>query len=350
MKILGGSNGKKLMKKSWMMFLVGALLAAGSMAMPARAQNYLVYAVEYNQATNRFGTVDLLNGNFTTISSVGKTVINDIAYCPTNGTLYGISNTTALVTFNKTNGAVPAVANLSVSGIESLAFRPSDGALFGATSSKLYAINPTNGTATLIGSYGSPPNLGTSGQNIRFASDGNLYLSNTSTNTDVYRINTTNGAATWMGEAIGYPYLTLENASSNMYGVFINLGFVTNPAPELATLNLSSFVTGGTNANGSTHQITINLVGAGTNFPANFNFSGNVSQAVTNLTVPVSASGPSNQTAVAGSNVVFNTVASGTGPYNYAWSKNGAAMSSQTNSSLTLSNVTTNDAATYSVI
>ena len=264
--------------------------------------------------------------------------------------MYGISNTTALVTFNQTNGVVTTVANLSVSGIESLAFRPSDGALFGATQSKLYTINPANGTATSVGGYGSPHNLGTTGQNIRFAQDGNLYVSNTSTNTDIYRVNTTNGAATWMGEAVGYPYLMLENASSNMYGVYINLGSSTNRSPELVNLNLSSFVVGGTNANGSTHQITINLVGAGTNFPANFNFSGNVPQAVTNLTVPVSATGPSNQTTVVGSNVVFSTIASGTGPYNYAWSKNGAAISGQTNSSLTLNNVTTADAATYSVI
>ena len=348
---IGEANEIKVMKKSWMLSLVGALLAAGSLATPTRAQsNFVVYAAEYKQSTNRFGTINLLNGTFTKISSYGNAIMNDIAYCPTNGTLYGISNTTALLTFNKTNGAITMVANLSVSGIESLAFRPSDGALFGATSSKLYTINPTSGTATLVGSYGTPPNLGSTGQNIRFAQDGNLYVSNTSTNTDVYRVSTSNGAATWMGEAIGYPYLTLENASSNMYGVFINLGSVTNPIPELATLNLSSFVIGGTNANGSTHQITINLVGAGTNFPPNFNFSGNVPQAVTNLTVPVSATGPSNQTAVVGNNVVFSTVASGTGPYNYAWSVNGVAISGQTNSSLTLNNVTTANAATYSVI
>ena len=334
-----------------MWFLFGALLAAGSLAMSAQAQSNVVYAVEYNQTTNRFGTIDLVSGNFARIASIGSMLINDIAYCPTNGTLYGISNTTALVTFNKTNGAVTRVGSLSVSGIESLAFRYKDGALFGATSSKLYTINPANGTATLIGSYGSPTNLGTTGQNIRFAQDGYLYVSNTSTNTDVYRINTTNGAATWMGEAVGYPYLMLQNASSNMYGVFINLGSgASNATPELATFNLSSFVNGGTNANGSTHQITISLVGAGTNFPPNFNFSGNVPQAITNLTVPVSASGPSNQTAVAGSNVVFSTVASGTPPYSYAWLKNGAAISGQTNSSLTLNNVTTNDAAPYSVI
>ncbi len=337
------------MKKSWMLFVVGGLWVTGSLAMSARAQSYVVYAAEYNQPTNRFGTIDLLSGNFNQISSLGKALINDIAYCPTNGMLYGISNTSALVTFNKTNGAITKIGNL-VNGIESLAFRPSDGALFGATSSKLYKINPTSGTSTLVGSYGTPPKLGTTGQNIRFAKDGNLYVSNTSTNTDIYRINTASGAATWMGEAVGYPYLMLQNASSNMYGVYINLGSSTNPIPKLATFDLSSFVNGGTNANGSTHIITNNLVGAGTNFPANFSFSGNVPQAITNLTVPVSATGPVNQTVSAGNTAVFSTVATGTPPYGYVWLKNGLTIGGQTNSSLTLANVSASDAAIYAVI
>ncbi|MGA2786593.1 MAG: MBG domain-containing protein, partial [Verrucomicrobiota bacterium] len=339
------------MKKSLKLILVGTLLATGGLAMSARAQSNVVYAVEYNQSTNRFGTINLLSGTFTKVASVGSATINDIAYCPTNGMLYGISNSSALVTFNKTNGTMTKVANLSVNSIESLAFRPKDGALFGATKNALYTINPANGTATSVGSYGSPRNFGTTGQNIRFAQDGNLYVSNTSTNTDIYRINTTNGAAMWMGEAVGYPYLMLQNASSNMYGVYINLGSATNASsPKLVTFNLNSFVNGGTNANGSTNQIIPLLVGAGTNFPANFNFSGNVSQAVTNLTVPVNATGPSNQTTIVGNNVVFSTIASGTGPYNYTWLKNGTAINGQTNSSLTLNNVTTNDAATYSII
>ena len=76
-----------------MRFLFSALLAAVSLAMPARAQSNLVYACEYNLTTNRFGTIDLLSGNFTKISSIGSVLINDIAYCPTNGTMYGISNT-----------------------------------------------------------------------------------------------------------------------------------------------------------------------------------------------------------------------------------------------------------------
>ncbi|HTY87963.1 MAG TPA: YDG domain-containing protein [Candidatus Acidoferrum sp.] len=340
------------MKRSFITFLVvaGLVPVASRLAPSAQAQSTIVYAAEYNQSTNRFGTIDLLNGKFTQISSVGSSLINDIAYCPTNGLVYGISNSSALVTFNKTNGAITKIANLSVSGIQSLAFRPSDAALFGATQTRLYTINPANGTATSVGLYGSPTNLNSKGQNIRFAQDGKLYLSNTSTNTDIYRINTTNGSATWMGEAVGYPYLMLENASSNLYSVFINLGAASNQTPKLVSFDLSSFVVGGTNANGSTHQITVKLVGAGTNFPANFNFSGDVPQAVTNLTVPVSATSLSNQTTVVGSNVAFSTVASGTGPYSYSWLKNGTVINGQTNSSLALNNVTTADAATYSVI
>ena len=338
------------MNKSWMLVIVGALLTAEGLATPARAQSTVVYAAEYGQSTNLFGTIDLLSGTFTRIASIGSAKVNDIAYCPTNGTLYGISNSSVLVTFNKTNGAITKIANLSTNTIESLAFRPSDGKLFGAAQNRLYTINPNNGTATAVGSYGNAHNLGSTGQNIRFAKDGNLYVSNTSTNTDIYRINTTNGTATWMGEAVGYPYLMLMNASSNMYGVFVNLGNGGNSYPELASFDLSSFVAGGTNANGSTHQITINLVGAGTNFPANFVFSGNVPQAVTNLTVPVSATALVSQTVCPGDSVVFSTVASGTPPYSYAWLKNGSTLSGQTNSSLTLANVSTNAAATYSVI
>ncbi|MGA9779532.1 MAG: MBG domain-containing protein, partial [Verrucomicrobiia bacterium] len=338
------------MNKSWMLVIVGALLVTEGPVTTARAQSTVVYAAEYNQSTNLFGTINLVNGNFAQISAFGKALINDIAYCPTNGMVYGISNSTALVTFNETNGTMTKIANLSTNTIQSLAFRPSDGKLFGATQTRLYTINPANGTATSVGNYGSPANLNSKGQNIRFAQDGNLYLSNTSTNTDIYRINTTNGVATWMGEAVGYPYLMLENASSNMYSVFINLGSASNQTPKLVYFDLTSFVVGGTNANGSTHQITINLVGAGTNFPANFNFSGNVPQAITNLTVPVSATALVNQTVCPGDTAVFSTVASGTPPYSYAWLKNGSTLSGQTNSSLTLANVSTNATATYSVI
>ncbi|MGO8680160.1 MAG: DUF6923 family protein [Limisphaerales bacterium] len=262
------------MKKSWMMFLVGTLLAAGSLAMSARAQNN-VYAVEFNTGDNGFGIINLMNGDFTEISDLGSTLYNDIAYAP-DGTLYGLANNGAsLVTFDPTSGAVTPVASMDVPGLESIAFDPSDGVLFGAAQNGLYTIDPTTGASTFIGSFGDPYNLNLA-QNIRFDSDGNLYLSNTGDNTDIYQVNTDTGAATFEGEVEGYSDLVLENGSQYMYGVSIPSINGADAAPVLVSFNLSSFVNGGTNADGSINQISVTMVGSGADFPVNFNFSGNV--------------------------------------------------------------------------
>lgn len=252
-----------------------AIVAAGSLAMSARAQND-VYAVEFNQANNLFGTIDLLTGDFTQIASLGSTLYNDIAYCPIDGTLYGIQNNGAeLVTFDKTTGTVSAVAPLNVPGLESIAFRPSDGVLFGAAQSGLYTIDRVTGQATFVGSFGTPYNLNLA-QNIRFDYDGNLYLSNTGENTDIYRVNTQDGSATFVGEVAGFADLILENGSQYMYGVSIPSINGATPQPELLAFDLSSFVNGGTNSDGSIHEITVTNVGSGPYFPVDFNFSGNV--------------------------------------------------------------------------
>ena len=266
-----------------MLVLVGILLAAGSLAMSARAQNN-VYAVEFNTGDNRFGIINLMNGNFTEISSLGGAIYNDIAYAP-DGTLYGLANNGAsLVTFDSTSGAVTPVATMDVPGLESIAFDPSDGVLFGvglsvigAPQNGLYTINPTTGETTLVGSFGDAYNLyNPYPQNIRFDSDGNLYLSNTSDNTDLYRVNTDNGSATFVGEVTGYANLILENGSQYMYGVSIPSINGANAQPVLVSFDLGSFVDGGTNTDGSIHQISVTMVGAGGQFPVNFNFSGNV--------------------------------------------------------------------------
>ncbi len=66
--------------------------------------------------------------------------------------------------------------------------------------------------------------------------------------------------------------------------------------------------------------------------------------------VPVTATALTNLVCNQGDNATFSTVASGTGPFNYAWLKNGSVISGQNNNCLTLNSVSTNDAATYSVI
>jgi hypothetical protein len=248
------------------------VVVVGSLAMSARAQND-VYAVEFNTGDNGFGIVNLMNGDFTQISDLGGTLYNDIAYAP-DGTLFGIANSSSLVTFNPTNGVVTTVASLDVPGLESIAYAP-DGTLFGAAQSGLYTIDPTTGVSTFIGSFGNPYNLNLA-QNIRFDSDGNLYLSNTSDNTDIYQVNTNTGSATFVGEATGYADLMLMNGSQYMYGVSIPSINGANAAPVLVSFDLSSFVNGGTNADGSIHQISVTMVGAGGDFLVNFIFSGNV--------------------------------------------------------------------------
>ena len=260
------------MKNSRILFVFGTLLAAGSLALSARAQND-VYAVEF-LGNNRFGTINLMNGTFTEISSLSGTY-NDIAYAP-DGSLFGLYNNGAsLVTFDRTTGDVTPVASLGGSGIESIAFNPNNGVLFGASESGLYTIDPTTGQASYIGDFGSPYGCNL-WQNIRFDSDGNLYLSNTGDNTDIYQVNTNTGSATFVGEVNGYANLILENGSQYMYGVSIPSINGANAQPVLVSFNLGSFVAGGTNADGSINQISVTMVGSGGDFPVNFNFSGNV--------------------------------------------------------------------------
>jgi hypothetical protein len=267
---------EKIMKNSRILFLFGTLLAAGSLALSARAQND-VFAVEFNTGDNGFGTINLMNGDFTQISDLGGTLYNDIAYAP-DGTLYGLANNGAsLVTFDKTTGDVTPVASLGGSGIESIAFNPNNGVLFGASESGLYTIDPTTGQASYVGDFGSPYGCNL-WQNIRFDSDGNLYLSNTGdgSGTDIYQVNTDTGTATFEGEAEGYADLILENGSQYMYGVSIPSINGAAAPPVLVSFDLSSFVAGGTNADGSINQISVAMVGSGNQFPINFNFSGNV--------------------------------------------------------------------------
>ncbi|MFI5356031.1 MAG: immunoglobulin domain-containing protein [Opitutales bacterium] len=65
---------------------------------------------------------------------------------------------------------------------------------------------------------------------------------------------------------------------------------------------------------------------------------------------PVIAQSPSDQTVNVGSTVFFNVIASGTTTLSYQWLKNGATLSGATTSSLSLPNVQTADAGSYSVL
>ena len=229
------------------------------------------YALEFNQSNNRFGTINLLTGSFTQLGTEGGTLFNDIAASP-NGELYGIINTTSLVTVNTNNGAVSSSVNFNVGGIESLAIAP-DGTLYGATQGALYKVNPVTGVATLVGTFNNSI-IGNSGQNIRFGYDGNLYDTDggvNATSTHLFQISTVNGAATLMGTVTNFPGLCLENAGSQMYGVGIQLGAASSLMQNLLGIDLNTIQSGGTNLDGSTVDISYQLLTS--NFPNNYNFS-----------------------------------------------------------------------------
>jgi len=71
--------------------------------------------------------------------------------------------------------------------------------------------------------------------------------------------------------------------------------------------------------------------------------------ATLSIRAPVTATGPSGQTRCPGATAVFSTTPQGTGPFTYVWRKNGSLLATQTNSVLSVFNVTSADAGVYSV-
>jgi hypothetical protein len=83
------------------------------------------------------------------------------------------------------------------------------------------------------------------------------------------------------------------------------------------------------------------------------NSLGSVTSVVATLTVnvpPGITTQPLSQTVTAGQNTSFSVVATGTAPLSYQWSLNGTALSDATSSTLTLNNVQTTDAGSYTVV
>jgi hypothetical protein len=246
-------------------------LAAGLIFLPAVSSAQQAYAMEFNQSDNLFGTVNLVNGTFTALGDEGSTLFNDIA-AASDGTLYGIVNSTSLVTVNTANGAIASSVAFSVGGIESLAIAP-NGRLYGASQSALYTINALTGQATLVGNFNNSL-INNAGQNIRFAADGKLYDTDggvNALNTDLFQISLENGYATTVGVITNFPGLCLENSGQIMYGVGIQLGSASTLEQDLVGIDLNSLRPGGTNLDGTVDNLRYVMVT--TNFPNNFNFS-----------------------------------------------------------------------------
>src|ERR1035441_4225277 len=113
----------------------------------------------------------------------------------------------------------------------------------------------------------------------------------------------------------------------------------------------------GTRLSGSSNSAmtiaNIDATDAGSYMVVVTNAAGSVTSAVATLTVYVPAgilTQPSSQTTTQGKNAIFSIVTSGTAPLSYQWSSSGTTLAGATNAALTLTNVQTTDASSYTVV
>jgi hypothetical protein len=179
----------------------------------------------------------------------------------------------------------------------------------------------------------------------------------------------------------GSYYATVSNAAGSATSDSVTLAVVSLPAfttqPASQTVIAGSGVTFSAAANGTpmpTYQWrknSVNIPGAtaasysispaatadaGSYTVVATNTAGSVTSSVATLTVntatvaPAITTQPASQTVVAGANVSFSVTASGTPAPTFQWKLNGTVISGATGATLTLSNVQTTNAGSYTVV
>jgi len=149
--------------------------------------------------------------------------------------IYGAGSNGDLYTINPTNGSTTLVGSFG-NGVTMFDIAAYDGALYGIDgNSDLYSINTSTGQATEIGSTGEAFNA------LTFSSTGILYAAGLDTS-DLYTINTTTGKAT---EVAGETNKTNYNAAGDLEFIngvlYMTVGGAGPDDPStLVTVNLST--------------------------------------------------------------------------------------------------------------
>ena len=200
------------------------------------------------------------------------------------------------------------------------------------------------------------------GTNLSGATNATLSLTNVqAAQAGSYLVVVTNswGSATSLAAALTVnvpPSITTQPPSQSLAhgqtASFTVLAGGTGPLLYNWYFNGALFATSG---GGSSSTITITNVqnsDAGIYTVVINNSWGSVTNSNAVLTVDVPAgivSQPFSQTVTTGSNAVFSVVASGTAPFSYQWTFNGASLPGATNATLTLTNVQAGNAGDYAV-
>jgi len=178
--------------KDKLRFLIAGLLMALTAASASAGQ---IYSVFYD---NRFGTIDDTTGAFTQIGTLPIAQSAGIAY--DNGTLFAQNMQSKLIAVDPVSGLASIIGSSGLQ-LSSVGFTGGLNGLFEVDSmSNLYSINPGTGAATLVGATGLPANnnswdtsLSDDGTNLYFTAGAGGAIDK------LYEIDTTTGVATNLG-------------------------------------------------------------------------------------------------------------------------------------------------------
>lgn len=240
----------------------------------------------------------------------------------------------------------------------------SSGNLFVAdTSNNRVRRIDTNGIITTVVGTGAGSFAGDGGQainanlsgptDVKFDGGGRLYVADGG-NHRIRRVDETGIITTVAGKGnAGYTPdgESATNASFNVNGMAFdgvgNLYFATadSSSPRIYEVHFTGLPTRSLK--------NVNTNNAGNYSVVISNAAGSVTSIVAVLTIvlpPSITSQPTNQAVYPGGNATFSVAAFGSPPLNYQWLFNGGAMNGQTNATLSLSGVTTNQAGVYSTL
>ena len=204
-----GQDGTKLLainSQTGVATVVGALGVLGAVGLTF-SPNGTLYTVansyppgSSNTTLEQLATINLLTGQATLIGSPFPFRVGIMPMAvSSSGTIFAagtsagsLANT--LLTIDSVTGQPTAVGAFGVTGMMDFAYDP-NGVLFGATTTKLYRINTSTGSATLVSTFS-----GVSGvMGITFDAAGNLFATNFSATSSLYSVNPSTGAATLIG-------------------------------------------------------------------------------------------------------------------------------------------------------
>ena len=259
--------------------------------------NNILYAVDANQ----FGTIDTSDGTFAPIGSgVGSNLdIDGLTVDPYTGQVYGAVRRRnledLLIEINPTTGQlVPgafvngsdSVAIKAIGGvndIDDITIDPDDGQLYGIANgsggqNNYVRIDRTDGTTTLIGSFGFPDVEGLTAFN-----DGNIYMTTGDQgiqfngDNKFYSVNKTSGRGTEIAPLdIGYDYESvacLTGPPNSISGtVFLDSNNNATNDSESGTENVTVELYRDVNADGAVDDGDILLTTQQTNSDGDYNF------------------------------------------------------------------------------